>query len=134
MAKLAWITIPNCHRLDEIKVKIDNVTGSHWSSKHIICKATDKTQVSNYNQFVKDFKATVMHFHQTSVGNHRTPANEETVYWITVDYPSWIRSIHWKCSDSAPDQLYSPYNYYQTQKQVEDLLKRIQMLLKKYRL
>ena len=132
MAKVAYITIKNCHRIDQADVIVKTIQSNQVDSRHIICLASKTNLVSKYHHFVADLKATVQQYHQTVIGNKWKPLKGDDVYWITVDYPSWIHTIHWKCSNDAADQANSPYNYFQTQQQVDYLLSLIQQLFLKY--
>lgn len=132
-SKMLQITIPNQANIHEIKWKSkpEAFDAKNNYKNCIMCKESDSSAISLINQFLIDVKNMVATFHQNSQSNGWQPTAQDEVWWVTVDYPSDILTIHIESSKNAANQKNYLYNYFKTEVEAQQVCDEIKKLLTK---
>ena len=134
MKKMLWVTVPDKHKWMDIRIQAyaQSVSSDANLSYCLICEKSDNFHLQIFQNFIDDIRDIIKNHHMCSLSKDWKPSLGEEYFWLSTHNQSQILKPIAQSAIYTTNQIYSPYNYYKTEKEVEDLKQKMESLIRGY--
>ena len=134
MKKMLWVTVPEKHKWIGIHVIAcaKSVPFDADLSNCLICEESDHLSLNIFQNYIEDIRDIIKNHHMHSLSKDWKPSLGEEYFWLSTHNQSQILKPIAQSAIYTTNQIYSPYNYYKTEKEVEDLKQKMESLIRGY--